>query len=107
MLGALKVFVYDFAPIIQVIAFLGAGVAATKYIDNKISALEKRLNVRIDKVEQKLDGFYALSIQQPLKNEEFERRISLLEDKIGEIAQKAQMIVGSRDLEMSKKVGVI
>jgi hypothetical protein len=94
-------FVLDTQTVLQIIALIGTGVGAAKFIDTKIDALRKEINERLDRC--------------PIRNEcdsrkrEVYRRFESLEsssarfqehvyNRVGEIAQKAQIIVSRKDL---------
>lgn len=92
---------YDFTPIIQVIAFLGAGVGAATFVDRKISALEKSLNSKIAGLEKKIDNSAKNHVSQRecgIMNKNMDQRIDKIEMKVGDMAQKAQIIVAAKAL---------
>ncbi len=105
----------DYQTIAQVVSFFVAGIGAAAYVDRKISATEKRLTSKIANTEkiltekvlalekklEQLDQKFEYFVPRrecTLINRNIEQRLDNLEDKLGEIAQKAQIIVSTKEL---------
>lgn len=96
----------EYTAIAQVIGFFVAGIGAVSYIDRKISATEKRLNSKLIALDKKLVDFVPRR-ECDLINKEVDRRLDYSEYKIGDMAQKAQIILSSRELLRAKESGIL
>jgi hypothetical protein len=85
--------------ILQVLSILAAGGGAALFVDNRITNRFDKLDKRIDTKFDAIPKDYIPRAETERVFYNHEKRIEGLESKIGDIAQKAQILVAERDLK--------
>lgn len=82
----------DTQSVLQILALIGSGIAAAKYVDSRIEKFETRINKDLD--EWKMD-----TTQRFVKQEaDFVRFQEHCYHLIGDLSQKAQILVAREEL---------
>jgi len=91
----------DAATIIQTLSILAAGAGAAKYVESSINKLSERMDKRLDGFDGRLDNIHKDFVGQKEYDRDMnviEKRLDHTEQKLGEISQKAQIIVARHEL---------
>jgi uncharacterized coiled-coil protein SlyX len=95
----------DLTMILQIIAILAAGAGFVIFIDKKINGLEFRMFKKLNGIgEHVTEVKQAVAVQEVILSNQKER-LDRFENKLGEMAQKAQIILSSRDLAKGASSG--